>query len=81
MPKLPVPAALRKPGKPGTRRTLTFGVVNEGTASVYRRDGKPVVLVDVTLPKGVTALDVLCALQLSRDPATVGKGSPRGPAS
>ncbi|GAA2413559.1 hypothetical protein GCM10010420_48890 [Streptomyces glaucosporus] len=45
----------RAKGDPGSG-TVSFGVVNNGPAAAYRRDRKPLLYVDVTLPEGVTAV-------------------------
>ncbi|OON75552.1 hypothetical protein B1H18_22680 [Streptomyces tsukubensis] len=50
--------ATLKPGARGHKAQLTFGLVNEGPATVADREGLPVASVDVRLPEGVVATDV-----------------------
>lgn len=42
-------------GQP-TEGALTFGLENDGPAAAYRRDGKPLLYADITLPEGVTGV-------------------------
>ncbi|MFH8369069.1 hypothetical protein [Streptomyces sp. NPDC018031] len=39
-----------------TQGGLAFGLENDGPAAAYRRDGKPLLYADITLPEGVTAV-------------------------
>ncbi len=45
-----------EPTADGTTGGLRFGLTNAGPAAAYRKDGKPLLYADITLPKGVTGL-------------------------
>ncbi|MGY0060422.1 hypothetical protein ACWY4P_28420 [Streptomyces sp. LZ34] len=40
----------------GTTGGLKFGLTNDGPAAAYRKDRKPILYADITLPEGVTGL-------------------------
>ncbi|MES4909476.1 MULTISPECIES: hypothetical protein [unclassified Streptomyces] len=40
----------------GTTGGLRFGLTNDGPAAAYRKDGRPILYADITLPEGVTGL-------------------------